>query len=165
MQLERVGTQHQAGSDSYLTGAAFFKMKQVCQICWAEAADQNSCIIIFRSSLTTTLMRRNTVAICLALATPTQSPMEMGTCPMTLLNDHLIPPPPQHQFSQSTPPHPTSPHPSRTAYPMPALTNAMAHLVYFYLFCISISTFCIYVLKKLIIQIVLPCQQSLLFSF
>lgn len=28
-QLERVGTQHQAGSDSYLTGAAFFKMKQV----------------------------------------------------------------------------------------------------------------------------------------
>lgn len=29
LQLERQGTQHQAGSDSYLTGAAFFKMKQV----------------------------------------------------------------------------------------------------------------------------------------
>lgn len=29
LQLERVGVQHQAGSDSYLTGAAFFKMKQV----------------------------------------------------------------------------------------------------------------------------------------
>ena len=29
LQLERVGIQHQAGSDSYLTGAAFFKMKQV----------------------------------------------------------------------------------------------------------------------------------------
>ena len=32
-QLERVGMQHQAGSDSYLTGAAFFKMKQVCSVC------------------------------------------------------------------------------------------------------------------------------------
>ena len=29
VQLERVGTQHQAGSDSCLTGAAFFKMKHV----------------------------------------------------------------------------------------------------------------------------------------
>lgn len=29
LELERVGTQHQAGSDSYLTGAAFFKMKQI----------------------------------------------------------------------------------------------------------------------------------------
>lgn len=28
LQLERVGIQHQAGSDSYLTGAAFFRMKQ-----------------------------------------------------------------------------------------------------------------------------------------
>lgn len=28
LELERQGTQHQAGSDSYLTGAAFFKMKQ-----------------------------------------------------------------------------------------------------------------------------------------
>jgi len=31
LQLERVGMQHQAGSDSYLTGAAFFKMKQVSE--------------------------------------------------------------------------------------------------------------------------------------
>jgi CCR4-NOT transcription complex subunit 7/8 len=29
LKLERVGKQHQAGSDSFLTGAAFFKMKQV----------------------------------------------------------------------------------------------------------------------------------------
>ena len=36
LQLERVGTQHQAGSDSYLTGAAFFKMKQVWQVFWVE---------------------------------------------------------------------------------------------------------------------------------
>lgn len=28
LELKRVGTQHQAGSDSYVTGAAFFKMKQ-----------------------------------------------------------------------------------------------------------------------------------------
>ncbi len=33
VQLERQGTQHQAGSDSYLTGAAFFKMKQVSVQC------------------------------------------------------------------------------------------------------------------------------------
>jgi len=31
LELERVGMQHQAGSDSYLTGAAFFKMKQVSE--------------------------------------------------------------------------------------------------------------------------------------
>ena len=29
LQLERVGRQHQAGSDSYITGAAFFKIKEV----------------------------------------------------------------------------------------------------------------------------------------
>jgi len=29
MQVERMGPQHQAGSDSLLTGATFFKMREV----------------------------------------------------------------------------------------------------------------------------------------
>jgi len=30
--VERLGPQHQAGSDSLLTGATFFKMREVCYV-------------------------------------------------------------------------------------------------------------------------------------
>lgn len=104
-----MGTQHQAGSDSYLTGAAFFKMKQVkawlCHI-QPQPGQSHPIIFHFRSSLMTTLMRRGTVVTCLDWAIRIPFRMGMGTHQLTPLNDHSHLSPYHTSHSTHPPIHP-----------------------------------------------------------